>query len=81
MSETLARSSAAPIDTFPNTSRPAAEQHRHLGFELVFGQQEAILGRVLDRIAQCPNPPRNDRVLLNAIDSREDQCDQRVAHS
>jgi len=40
--------------------RSAAKQHRHLVFELHPRHQETIFGRALYRVAERPNPARDD---------------------
>jgi hypothetical protein len=64
----------------PKISRSAAEQHDHLVVEFVLGQEEAVLGRPLNRIAEGPDTARDDRDLLYFVGPRQQRRDQRMAH-
>ena len=58
----------------------SAHQHGDAVLEIAVGEQEAILGRPLDRIAERADAARNDRDLVDRIDARQARRDQGVPH-
>jgi hypothetical protein len=59
---------------------PAAQENRHLVFQLLAGHQETILRRTLDRITESAHAAWYDRYLVHGVDAGQRQRDQRVPH-
>src|SRR5439155_17105475 len=61
-------------------SSPSAHEHGDAIVKIAGGEQEAVLGRPLDRIAERSDAARDDRYFVYGIDARKARGHERMAH-
>src|SRR5258708_13623553 len=67
---------------FPYTtlSRSTTERHAHLVLQFLARHQESVLCRTLNRIAERADAARDDRHLVNRVDTWQRKRHQRMTH-
>lgn len=71
---------AMDMSNLEHLNRPPSHQHCDPVLELAGGEEKSVLGRALHGVAQRTNAARDDRNLLDRIDTGQARGNERMAH-